>query len=205
MEKHTNDRWADLSQIRGLRVFASQDDLANAKRESVVSRKPDNCLYLPAGETPLYDEEEYGRLNDELHEKMTATARKHFKGTRIGDDYPKGGVRVDFLKRIGTAFTYQNGDWYGPTYECYIGVLAAYISGKLLLALQRLLKGDFANWCIVVGLCQDSSFGDGAEILVFSDRALLHHDAARQLRLPDKFCVPSRLKAALRVIWPPHQ
>jgi hypothetical protein len=113
---------------------------------------------------------------------MTAVARDYFKDTPIDDDYPAPKEGVAFLQEIGTAFTYQNLDWYGPSYECYIGVLQEYVSGTLLAALQRLLIGDFTNWCIVVVLCEGGEFGDGEHVYLFSDQALMGRRAAAKLR-----------------------
>jgi hypothetical protein len=183
MAKHTVDRWADLQKVRGVRVFATSDELSNAQKAAVLSRNPNNCLYRPAGDRGLYDKQKYGRLNGRLHDNMEATARKHFKDVLITDDYPQGGVDSDFLQSIGTAFTYQNSDWYGPSYECYIGVLCSYLSATLLIEFQHLLVGDLAKWCIVVVLCQDSSFGEGPFIYLFSDQALIDPDAAALLQL----------------------
>lgn len=181
-----NDRWSNRSLIRGMQVFDSSEDFSAAKKKAVLSRKPDNDLYQPAGKAPVpYDQDEYGLLNNQLHEKMTATAREHFKDTPVSDDDPRfRGVDIEFRQSIGTAFTYQNLDWYGPTYECYIGVLDEYLSATLLVAFQRLLVAEFEDWCIVVVLCEDSSFGEGDEIYLFSDQALLTQDAATVLQLP---------------------
>lgn len=185
MGKRSDGRWADLQDIRGLRVLASYDDLSDAVKEAVLTRNPKNCMYQPVDQTPPYNGEAYAERNELLHERMTAAARTYFKDTSIDDDYP-GEADTDFLEEIGTPFTYQNGDWYQPTYECYIGVLLPYVSSAFLLALQRLLTAEFGDWCIVVVLCEDSSFGDGEEVYLFSDQALLDLDAAELLQLPSR-------------------
>jgi len=186
MSKGLEERWADLRHIRGFHVFGSRGKLSAAHKRAVLSRHRDSCIYRPAGDPPApHDVDKYSRLNECLHDEMTAVARAHFKDMPVDDDYPEsGGVDADFLQSIGTAFTYQNQDWYGPTYECPIKVLIRYLSATLIANLQRLLTAELEKWCIVVVLCEDSTFDDGDHIYVFSDQVLLDRNAAALLELP---------------------
>lgn len=188
MRKHTDRRWAQLGDIRGLRVVASQGELSRAVKDAALLRNPNNWTYQPVGQvTPPFDEDEYGRRDDLLHQKVKTAARAYFKGMRVDDNYPKGcGGDVAFLRAVGTPFTYQNEDWHQPTYECHIGVLLPYISSRLLLAFQQLLTAEFEGWCIVVGLCHDASFGYSDHVYLFSDQAFVRQDVANLLQLPSK-------------------
>lgn len=160
------------------------NDLSHAVKHAALSRNPSNWKNRPASDGPSYDQDEYASYNDQLHEELTAAALEHFKNTPVDDNYPHGDVDVDFLRKVGTPFTYQNGDWYQPTYECYICVLRPYLSATLLVAFQRLLVAELKDWCIVVVLSEDSSFGEGERIYVFSDQTLLDQDGATLLHMP---------------------
>ena len=119
-----------------------------------------------------------------LHEKIRDAARDYFRDTPLPIEYQRRRKDPTLLQQIGTAFTYQNPDWYGPTYEVYVGVLARYLSTDLLLAFQNLLVGEHGGWCIVVYACQDIDFEGQYEIILFSDHALIQKGVADLLGIP---------------------
>lgn len=100
--------------------------------------------------------DEYGELNDLLHSAIERAAVYEF-----GDD--------------ARYFAYQNWDWYGPSYECYVNVTSDRLTQELLEAFQKGLVGLLKDWIIVVKVfrnVEDASTEQG-EIVIFSDKILL--------------------------------
>lgn len=171
-----SSRWSTLGEVAGLRTVEDRYD-----HESIASackrRHPDS-------ETSVRDMsaaeiERYGQLNELLHEKLEACVKSHFRNVPVPDVLKNEGVPGV----ADTPFTYQNWDWYGPSYECYIVVWEDALSSNLLIELQSLLTGDHRDWCIVICTAQDADFETNHEIGVFSDEVLIPLEAIADLKM----------------------
>jgi hypothetical protein len=173
-------RWPSLNQLSGWTMCI---DLDEAVEEAHLKRHPNHVAYVPVSSVnPLADAEveEYGRLNQALHEQLRSLSHEHFASVPIPAEIrEKRGDETYF-----TPFTYQHYDWYGPTYECYIAVLADYISADLLARFQSLLRSEYRDWCIVVVASEDLDFDTDHEIAVFSDQVLVPVSAIEALSIP---------------------
>jgi hypothetical protein len=183
MSDTSADRWANFDQLRGFQKLYL-DELSRIQREAVLSRHPTNCMYFDDVLMTDAEKDEYDRLNMSLHEKIREVARHHFRDTPLPTEYQRRRKDPTFLQQIGTAFTYQNPDWYGPTYEVYVAVLERYVSAKLLRAFQDLLIAEHRDWCIVVCTCQDVDFDHQNDIILFSDHVLMQKGVAVLLGIP---------------------
>jgi hypothetical protein len=170
----TNNKWDTANQLTGFIVHDDYSLIEKAHRK----RHPRHCSYIPLNEVkPLTDAEadEYGTLNEKLHDALREVSKEHFKNTPIPDS-----LKTEDQPYF-THFTYQNYDWYGPTYECYIGVIGDYVSADLLKKFQALLVDDFRDWCIQVVISKSHDFNNDSEIAIFCDQVLVPVSAAKIL------------------------
>ena len=100
--------------------------------------------------------DEYDQLNEKLHTAIRNAAVQQFGETGAEE------------------LTYQNWDWYGPSFECYVGVINGHLTSDFLMHLQAILKGEFEHWIIVAKLWGDfmDAATEGEEVVIFSDRVL---------------------------------
>jgi hypothetical protein len=173
------ESWQSPDGLVGLTI--DKDYVAVQKER--LKRHP---MYFWAGEAkPLSDAEAeaYGALNERLHQEMGRVSKEHFADTPIpkelqDNDHP-----------WFTPFTYQNYDWYGPSYECYIVVIGKYIDSSLIKRFQTLLTKDHRDWCIQVVVSESFEFESGHEIAIFSDQVILQAETAATLGIPtDRQC-----------------
>ena len=183
MSDPSADRWENIDQLRGLQKLYL-DDLSRIQRDAVLARHPANCMY--SGDLPMTEAEkdEYDRLNMSLHKGIRDAARYYFRDTPLPIEYQRRRKDPTFLQQIGTAFTYQNPDWYGPTYEVYVAVLERYVSAELLRRFQDLLVAEHQDWCIVVCTCERIDFDHQYDIILFSDHVLVQKGVADLLGIP---------------------
>jgi hypothetical protein len=171
----TNQRWANSHTLIGWVV--ELDGQSDAVRNAHLKRHPRHSSYIPHVDVkPLSESEanEYDRLNAKMHEEIRRVSKEHFADTPPPSD-------VDphhWLAEYFTPFTYQNTDWYGPSYECYVCVRTDYISADLLRKFQSLLIGEFKDWCIQVVASNTPEFANDHEIAVFSDQIIVPSRAA---------------------------
>jgi len=140
-----NERWTSSHALIGWEI--EPDGQRDAVRNAHLKRHPRHSSYIPSFEVkPLSESEakEYGRLNRRLHDEIRRVTKEHFANTPP----PPDRASSDLLSEYFTPFTYQNDDWYGPSYECYVCVRTDYISAALLHKFQSLLVGDFKDWCM---------------------------------------------------------
>jgi hypothetical protein len=183
MSDPSADRWANIDQLRGFQKLYV-DDLSRIQRDAVLARHPSNRMYFD--DVPMTDAEkdEYDRLNMSLHEKIRDAARGYFRDTPLPIEYQRRRKDPTFLQQIGTAFTYQDPDWYGPTYEVYVAVLERYVSAELLRGFQNLLVAELRDWCIVVCTSLDVDFDHQYDIILFSDHVLIQKGVADLIGIP---------------------
>lgn len=177
----TNQRWGNLHALIGWTVQA--EDGSDSVRDAHLKRHPRHCSYIPHVDVKPLNESEankYGILNERMHEELRRVTKEHFAGTPA----PPGVDPKQWPAEYFTPFTYQNYDWYGPTYECYIGVRTDYISPDLLRKFQLLLTGEFKDWCIQVVASETPDFGNDFEIAVFSDQVIIPFNAVNDLGIP---------------------
>lgn len=169
-------RWSTRDQIAGLRVL-EYSDMDDGKRAACRRRGLDPDL--DAQDMSEAEKERYDKLNLSLHKKMEAWAERHFHDTPVPEILQKAGLEGISV----TPFTYQNWDWYGPSYECYIIVWEDEVSSQTLVELQALLTGEHKDWSIVVCTTQDPHFDpDYYDIAIFSDEALIPEEALKGLQ-----------------------
>jgi hypothetical protein len=171
------DQWRAVCEAEDWEFCADDGDgLPSIVDEVMRTRHANNPLF---DKRNLSDQErnEYGRLNGVLHDRMTETARRLFRDTPLPDEYTAGNYDSEWTRRIGTPFTYQNSDWYGPTYECYIAVLHEYLSTEFVSQLQKLLVNELENWCIVLGTASDLAFDADEAMRIYSDQVIDAHTA----------------------------
>lgn len=179
----TNQRWSNFQTLKGWTIESTNGP--DRVRIAHLKRHPRHCGYIPMSEVTKLSESEtetYGCLNDRLHEELTRVSKEHFAETPVPPEW--GLDKTDWLASVFTPFTYQNTDWYGPTYECYIVVLTDYISADLLGRFQGLLCGDFQNWCIQVVGSEERNFDNDHEMAVFSDQIIMRRSAAKAIGAP---------------------
>lgn len=172
MTKNNRDA---ADQLTGLIVH----DDSSLIEKAHLKRHPRHRSYIPASEVkPLTDSEAdaYEALNQKLHDGLRAVSKMHFKDTPV----PKALKKDNYF----TPFTYQNYDWYGPSYECYIMVIGAYVTPELLKKFQALLVDDLRDWCIRVVVSESYAFDNDHEIAIFSDQVLVPLSAAKALGIP---------------------
>jgi hypothetical protein len=107
----------------------------------------------------------YGDLNYKLHDNISDVLREHFREVPI----PHGFAGSSDPDDRYSAFTYQNWDWFDPTCQVHVQIVAHKISRELLGRLQSLLVDDCADWCIVLLASADRNFDNRYELLIFAD------------------------------------
>lgn len=196
-------RWNDSEMPQGIRVLRL-NEVEPARKVLVLSRQPRNWMYQPRQNFAGCEETEeelatYGERNNELHENIARVARDVFALTPwpsssapgLQESVPDPGLEEFVVAPIGTAFTYQNWDWYGPTYYCPVVVLKDYISAQLLKHLQHLLQNRHSDWGIVVipvsdwdeTAADDAADDERRSIYIFSDQVLVAEETARSIGL----------------------
>jgi hypothetical protein len=176
-------KFKDWSTVNMLTGFIVHDHDYSLIEKAHLKRHPLHESYTPENKVkPLTRAEKitYGKLNQKLHDALREISKAHFRETPVPDSLKED--REPYY----THFTYQNSDWYGPSYECYIVVIADYISADLLKKFQGLLVDDFRDWCIQVVVSESYDFGDGDAIVIFSDQVLVPISAANILGIPTK-------------------
>ena len=171
------------SPIEALKGWNVCHSFGQAVTQAHLKRHPLHDSYVPLGERQRLTQAEqqaYGRLNHNLHEELRRASHEHFDAIPVPDQIQE--ERGD--EWYFTPFTYQNYDWYGPNYECYIAVLADYISAELLRKFQSLLHGDYEDWCIQVVGSDDLRFDNDHEIAIFSDEVLVPATDPLAITLP---------------------
>ncbi len=179
----TDARWSAIHKLKGWSVCR---DFGDAVKAAHLKRHPRHDSYIPISETRRLTEEEspaYGPLNNQLHEELRRVSREFFNDVPV----PKEIKGKRSLESYFTPFTYQNYDWYSPSYECYVCVLTDYVSADLLRRFQLLLRGEFQDWCIRVGGSNDIRFHTDYEIAVFSDQVLVPASSADAMGVPARY------------------
>jgi hypothetical protein len=174
------DRWSTVPELKGWLVCR---DFEEAVKTAHLKRHPRHDSYIPICERTRLTENEaatYDRLNRQLHDEMLRVSREFFKDVPVPEIEGGKGWSESYF----TPFTYQNYDWSGPSYECYVRVLTDYVSAELLRRLQLLLRGEYQEWCIRVVASNDSSFDFDHEIAVFFDEVLVPVSSADAMRVP---------------------
>jgi hypothetical protein len=174
------ERWSKFDELEGWTV---SEDFDEAVKGEHLKRHPRHDSYIPISERKKLTEsesEEYGRLNETLHEKLRFLSKEHFKNTPVPKELQKNQGDDSYF----SPFTYQNYDWYGPSFECYILVLTDYVSTELLQKFQAQLHDEFQDWCIRVACADTSDFRSDHDLAVFSDRIIVPVKAARVTRVP---------------------
>jgi hypothetical protein len=169
-----------IDDLKGWNVCGS---LGQAVKTAHLKRHPKHDSYVSINERKSLtqaEQEAYGRLNHNLHEALRRVSREHFDGVPVPDwiEEEQG------AESVFTPFTSQNYDWYSPSYECYILVLADYMSAELLRKFQALLQGEYADWCIQVVGSDDLRFDNDHEIAIFSDEVLVRDTDPLAMTLP---------------------
>jgi hypothetical protein len=157
------------------------DDDDSLVEKAHLKRHPRHCSYIPISEVkPLTDAEAeaYDKLNQRLHDELRRASKEYFESTPIPPDLQRE------HDPYFTHFTYQNYDWYGPSYECYIVVLGEYLTADLLERFQSLLVGEYEDWCVQVVVSKSRDFDNDYEVAVFSDQIIVPTDAAKALGAP---------------------
>ncbi len=173
-------RWSTISQLNGWRVC---DDFENVLEKSHLKRHPNHDSYIPTSEAkPLTESEAeaYDQLNRKMHEHLRRVSHEFFADVPIPKEIQEERNDDSFF----TPFTYQNYDWYGPSYECYIVVLTDYISADLLCRFQSLLQNEYHDWCIRVVGSDGLDFDTDHDIAVFSDQILVPVTSAQAMQVP---------------------
>jgi hypothetical protein len=178
----TDQRWGNMHSLKGWTIQAvNTPDLIE---HAHLKRHPKHWVYTPISESkPLSvaQAEEYASLNEKLHAELKRVSKEHFANTTPPPDVdPK-----HWLAEYYTPFTYQNEDWYGPSYECYLGVRTDYVSAELLRKLQALLTGDFQDWCIQISASNTPDFSDDYALAIFSDQVIVPSKAAKAFKVPE--------------------
>lgn len=177
----SDQRWANIHTLIGWTV--ADNDSGDLVEIAHLTRHPHHCSYIAISEVkPLSESEadEYGRLNQEMHEHLTRVSKEHFSGVPA----PPGVDANHWLAQCFTPFTYQNTDWYCASYECYISVRTDYVSADLLRKFQALLSGGFRDWCIQVVGSDTEEFANDHEIAVFSDQIIVPMSSAMAFGVP---------------------
>jgi hypothetical protein len=175
----SSDRWRALPQLKGWTICR---DFERAVEQAHRKRHPKHDSYVPSSERRQLTEAEskrYDRLNEWLHEQLRKESKKHFKSVPV----PTWVQEKRGDETLFPPFTYQNLDWYGPSYECYIVVLADFISADLLRRFQLLLHDTLEDWCIRIVGSKDVDLDDDYELAVFSDQILLTRTVANALQI----------------------
>ncbi len=179
----TDRRWSTIHELKGWLVCR---DFADAVKTAHLKRHPRHNSYIPTSEARRLTDEQgaaYGRLNNQLHEELRRVSREYFKDVPV----PKEIKRKRALESYFTPFTYQNYDWYGPSYECYVGVLKDYVSAELLRRFQFLLRDEYQDWCIRVVGSNDATFDHDHDIAVFSDQVLMPVGSTDAFQVPKRY------------------
>lgn len=185
------ERWTAIDGLQGWRLCSDVVEFEESVKAAHLKRHPRHDSYIPISETKRLTEaegEEYDRLNRQLHEEMRRVSHEYFADVPVPKELRE--ERGD--ETYFTPFTYQNYDWYGPSYECYFVVLMGYISADLLKELQLLLHGDHADWCIRVIGSDGLDFDSDHDIAVFSDAVFVPADDAQVMQIPSPGSAPTR-------------
>jgi len=167
-------------------VYVVPDDEVSAlQKELMLQRSPDIWTYASPqqnNQTPA-QVRAYDALNSKLHEKIASVLLKHFSDHPIPEaekdrdaDWLRDRERYEF-------YTHQNWDWYGPSQECYVVVLASEIDMELVKSLQSLLQGEYANWEIVLIGSNDFRMDNDYELVLFSDAIIVPESFEQAYRL----------------------
>ncbi|PHS04751.1 MAG: hypothetical protein COA78_16145 [Blastopirellula sp.] len=173
-----DQRWTSLHTLKGWTVSKEYELIIE---KAHLKQHPQHWSYIPASKVRSLTETEaeiYDHLNEKLHDELRRVSKEHFASTPVPPELQKDSE--PYL----TPFTYQNYDWYGPSYECYIVVIAEYISADLLRKFQMLLEGDHQDWCIQVISSETPDFDNGHEIAIFSDLIVVPSAAAESMDIP---------------------
>ncbi|WP_145447912.1 hypothetical protein [Gimesia panareensis] len=176
MPSASSRRWVTLDQVAGLQFV--EDSYDHESIELAGKRRHENPD-LDLADMSEAEIKRYGELNGLLHRKMEECVNNHFRDTPVPEILQKEGL----ADKTVSPFTYQNWDWYGPSYECYLVVWEDALSSKLLIELQSLLTGDHRDWCIVVCTTRQTDFETNHEIGVFSDEVLIPKSATPDLKI----------------------
>ncbi len=174
----TELRWHSIHELKGWTLDPGSDPLV---KQAHLKRHPRHDSYIPISKTKPLSEPEaetYGRLNLQLHHELRRVSQEHFAQTPVPPE-----LKED-REPLFTPFTYQNYDWYGPSYECGVVVITDYISADLLRKFQSLLQGEYQDWCIQVVVSNTPDFSNDYEIAVFSDQIIVPVDAAKVMGVP---------------------
>jgi hypothetical protein len=180
-----DDRWLDIAEWPRWQVYRQPLDAGAAIERAHLRRHPDHCSFQPISHVkPLSprEEEEYGKLNEQLHEQLRRLSHEIFDRVPVPSTFTKRQREESYF----TPFTYQNYDWYGPSYEVYIVVLTDFISSRVLTGFQSLLKGPYKDWCIVVVGSDSDAFDCDLEVHLFSDEVITTEGDAEALHVPEK-------------------
>jgi hypothetical protein len=129
-----------------------------AATETAANRRHPGVIDAKYGDSfTEEDNARYDKLNERLHRAIQKVAIKQF-GRKGAEEY-----------------TYQNWDWYGPSYQCYVSVIRGHLGPEFLTRLHALLCGDFKEWAIVVRMWGDFMEADteGGEVYIYSDEVVL--------------------------------
>jgi hypothetical protein len=164
-------KWASLDSLKGWTVA---NEPAALVEQAHLKRHPQHTNYIPGSEVKRLSEAEseaYDHLNLKMHDELRRVSQEHFAHTPVPQELHQKDPYF-------TPFTYQNYDWYGPTYECPIAVITDYISADLLQKFQSLLQGEYQDWCILVLASDTPDFENTYEIGIFSDQIIVPQAAA---------------------------
>lgn len=178
----SDQRWSMIDTLKGWNVCRNFE---RAVEKAHLKRHPKHCWYIPVSETKQLTEAEveaYDQLNEKLHDELRHVSHEHFANFPV----PKHIQAERGDESFFTPFTYQNYDWYVPTYECYICVLTDYISADLLHRFQSLLHDEYKDWCIRVVGSDGLDFDTDHDIAVFSDEVFVPTAAARAMQVPEE-------------------
>jgi hypothetical protein len=181
----TDDRWSTIGELHGWHVYRQPLDAGAAIQRAHLRRHPNHYSFQPISQVkPLSpsEAEKYGNLNEQLHEELRRVSHEIFDNVAVPKTFTKSRREESYF----TPFTYQNYDWYGPSYEVYICVVTDFISSDVLARFQSLLKGPHEDWCIVVAGSDSDVFDPKYEIHLFSDEVITTEDDAAALQVPEK-------------------
>ncbi|MFT5323418.1 MAG: hypothetical protein ACI8P0_001267 [Planctomycetaceae bacterium] len=164
-------QWQLICTTNGWEFIHHNDGVMPEWLASLMKSRHANNPVFENRELTELQESEYDDLNQLLHSRMTEVAREHFCDVPLPLEYESQGEwAVEFAWKIGTPFTYQNLDWYGPTYECFITILESYVSSTLVNRFQQQLCDVLTDWGIVVCSADDTSFDPREVIHIYGDR-----------------------------------
>jgi hypothetical protein len=180
-----DDRWSTIAELPGWQVYRQPLDAGEAIKRAHLRRHRDHSSFQPVSRVkPLSpsEAEQYGKLNEQLHEQLRRLSHEIFDSVPVPSTFTKRQREESYF----TPFTYQNYDWYGPSYEVYISVLTDFISSHVLAKFQSLLKRPYKDWCIVVVGSDSDAFDHDHEVHLFSDEVITTEGDAKALYVPER-------------------